>query len=97
MWVMVCVMHWMPEKCSSSRTAHQYPLGVATGLPPLRGGARVCSLGSEEAGLLCRSFEGLPAGCNARDKGLAPLTFEHGLAGGVLSRNGDKRLGNLLH
>ena len=73
------------------------PLGAATRLPPLRHGARVGSLGSEEAGLLCRFFEGLPAGSHARYKGLAPLTFEHGLASRILGIDGDKRLGNPLH
>ena len=52
---------------------------------------------SEEAGLLCRFFEGLPSRRNARDKGIAPLTCEHGLAGRVLVIDRDERLGNLLH
>ena len=52
---------------------------------------------SEEAGLLCRFFEGLPSRSNARDKGIAPLTCEYGLAGRILGIDGDKRLGNLLH
>ena len=54
-------------------------------------------LGSEEAGLLCRFFESLPSGRNARDKGITSLAFEHGLAGRILGIDSDKRLGNLLH
>lgn len=57
----------------------------------------VACLGSEETGLLCRFFEGLPSGRNARDKGIASLAFEHGLAGRILGSDSDKRLGNLLH
>src|SRR5262245_17948735 len=97
MWVMACATRWMPEQCCSSGTAHHYALGAATRLPPLRHGARVGSLGSEEAGLLCRFFQGLPAGSNARYKGIASLTFKHGLTGRILSIDSDKRLGNLLH
>ena len=97
MWVMAYAMRWMPAKCCSSKTAHYCPLGAAWWMPPLWHGARIGSLGSEEAGLLCRFFEGLPAGSNTRYKGIASLTFEHGLTGRVLSIDSDKRLGNLLH
>src|SRR5215470_17122383 len=97
MWVMAYATRWMPAKCCSSGTVHHCPWGAATRLPPLRHGPRVGSLGSEEASLLCRFFEGLPSGSNARYKGIASLTFEHGLTGRILRIDSDKRLGNLLH
>jgi hypothetical protein len=106
MLVMACVMRWMLGRYCSGRARQQYgrvsanrmyaACGQPGGCPPLRRGAFVGIL-SEDAGLLCRFFEGLPAGSNARDKGLTPITLEHSLASGILGIDGDKGLGNLLH
>ena len=88
MWVMAGAMRWMPGRCCS---------GAAWWLPRCSAASLSASLCSEEAGLLCCFFEGLPSRSNARYKGIAPLTCEHSLAGRILGIDGDKRLGNPLH